>query len=158
MKTQKATVKKAAGGLKPSMLFLVFTILMVISCGRNKTISADNQPQPEKVATADSVYQKVDVLPVFKGGDQELIKYIADSTRYPEEAMKNKSVGKVLVKFVVEKDCNISEVEVIKGVDPLLDAEAVRVVSSLPKFEKPGIQAGSPVRVQFILPITFTLN
>ena len=62
------------------------------------------------------------------------------------------------MKFVVEKDCSVSNVAIVKGVDPSLDSEALRVVSSLPKFEKPGIKAGEKVRVNYMLPISFALK
>ncbi len=85
-------------------------------------------------------------------------KYILEHTKYPEVSKKNGITGRVIVKFVVEKDGSVSKVEVEKGVDPALDAEAVRVISSLPKFEKPGKNSGELVRVQYILPISFALN
>jgi protein TonB len=100
----------------------------------------------------------VDELPVFTGGDTTLLKYIAKNTVYPEGARINKIQGKVVVRLVVEKDGSVSNVEVVKGVNPLLDAEAVRVVSSLPKFESPAKIDGAAVKVHYMIPISFALN
>ncbi len=108
--------------------------------------------------TSEEVYSQVDSMPVFPGGDNALLKYIADNANYPEESKKNNVTGRVLVKFVVHKDCHISDVIVEKSIDPLLDTEALRVVRSLPKFEKPGIRDGKAVNVEFIIPITFSLK
>jgi len=106
----------------------------------------------------DGVYLEVDEMPEFKGGNAALLKYIAENTKYPDEARKNNITGKVLVKFVVEKDGSVSNVGVEQGVDYLLDSEAYRVVSSLPKFEKPAIKNGKEVAVQLMLPISFALK
>ena len=97
-------------------------------------------------------------MPVFNGGDQEILNYIAKNTVYPEAAKINNITGKVIVKLIVEKDGSVSHVEILQGVNPLLDAEAVRVISTLPKFEKPGILNGKPVAVNYMIPITFTLK
>jgi TonB family protein len=115
-------------------------------------------PPPPPPPTVDEIFTNVDKLPAFKDGDSGLLKFIAENTTYPDQAKKDKITGKVFVKFVVEKDCSISHVEILEGVDPLLDAEAVKVVSSLPKFETPAIKEGIPVRVNYIIPITFTLK
>jgi TonB family protein len=106
----------------------------------------------------DEVYTDVDKMPLFKDGEMGLLRYIAENTTYPEAAKKNNITGKVLVKFVVEKDCSVSQVGILEGVNPLIDDEAVRVVKSLPKFETPAIKDGIPVRVKYILPITFALK
>jgi protein TonB len=118
------------------------------SCGKNKTTTAAQE----------TVFVEVDEMPVFSGGDTEIIKFIRENTNYPAEAKKNNITGRVVVKFVVEKNCSVSEVEVLNSVDPLLDAEAVRVVSSLPKFEKPAKKDGKIVRVNYMVPITFALQ
>ncbi len=94
-------------------------------------------------------------MPVYEGGDTAILGYVARQTKYPEEAKVKGIQGKVMVKFVVEKDGTVSNVKVLKSADPLLDAEAVKVVESLPAFAKPGKVAGKNVRVYFVLPITF---
>jgi TonB family protein len=115
-------------------------------------------PPPANYSSTDKAFTEVDELPVFKGGDANLLNYIAENTIYPSEAKKNNITGKVIVRLVVEKNCSVSNVEVLQGVNPLLDAEAVRVVSSLPKFETPGKKAGEIVRVNYMIPITFSLK
>lgn len=106
----------------------------------------------------DSVYVEVDEMPVFPEGDNALLKFIATNTKYPEEAKKNKITGKVIVRFVVRKDCSVSDVGIVQGVNQLIDAEAIRVVSSLPKFQKPGKKDGKIVSTYFMIPITFALK
>jgi protein TonB len=97
-------------------------------------------------------------MPVFTGGDAALLKYIADNTKYPELAKTNGITGKVIVRFAVNPDGSVNRVSVLKGVDPELDKEALRVVSLLPAFEKPGIKDGKKVSVWYMIPINFTLN
>lgn len=94
--------------------------------------------------------------PKFPGGDAAMFKFITDNTKYPEIAKENGITGKVFVQFVIGKDGAVTDVTVIRGVDPYLDKEAVRVVSAMPKWA-PGSQRGKPVKVSFQLPINFTL-
>ncbi len=94
--------------------------------------------------------------PVFPGGEAALLKYIAKNTRYPEIAKENGITGRVFVQFVINKKGEVVNVEVIRGVDPYLDAEALRVVKSLPNWA-PGKQRGKPVKVSFQVPINFKL-
>ena len=89
--------------------------------------------------------------------EKELIEYIAKNLRYPEIAAENGISGRVFVRFVVEPDGSVTNVEVVRGVDPALDAEAKRVVLSSPKWA-PGKQRGKPVRVSFTFPINFVLQ
>jgi TonB family protein len=99
----------------------------------------------------------VEEMPEFPGGTSELQKYIIENTRYPENA-KNQSIqGKVIIRFCVKADGGVSMASVLKGVSPDLDAEAVRVVNSLPAF-KPGKQGGKAVPVWYMVPIAFTLK
>lgn len=107
---------------------------------------------------ASTPYDKVDVMPVFPGGDQGLVKFIAEHTIYPESAKSIGTQGKVFVKFAVEKDGSVGQLSILKGVDPVLDAEALRVVGKLPKFEKPGLIDGKPVDVWYVIPINYKLN
>lgn len=93
-------------------------------------------------------------MPVFPGNVQ---KWIGKNVKYPVLAMENGIQGKVLIQFVVEKDGSISNIKVVRRVDPALDKEAIRVISEMPKW-KPGKQRGKPVRVSYTLPITFQLG
>jgi len=99
----------------------------------------------------------VEEMPMFPGGEIELLRYIFEHTNYPEIAKENNIQGKVIVRFCVTSKGGVNQVSVLKGVDPELDAEAMRVVSTLPTF-KPGKQGGKPVPVWYMVPITFTLK
>jgi TonB family protein len=115
-------------------------------------------PPPFTVNGVDTTWITVQEMPVFKGGDAGLLKFVAQKTTYPEGAKLKGIQGKVIVRFCVTRTGEVNQVSVLKGVDAALDAEAIRVVSSLPKFEKPGYQHGKPVGVWYMLPITFALN
>ena len=93
----------------------------------------------------------------FPGGDAALLRYISSNIKYPAIAQENGITGRVNIRFVVEPTGDVSNVTVVRGVDPSLDREAVRVVQSLPKF-KPGKQRNRAVRVYYSVPITFTLQ
>ena len=99
----------------------------------------------------------VEEMPMFPGGDIALLKYVADHTQYPEIAKENNIQGKVMVRFCVTPKGGVSQVSILKGVDPELDKEAMRVVGTLPAF-KPGKQGGKPVPVWYMVPINFTLK
>lgn len=105
----------------------------------------------------DMVFDVVEVMPQFPGGQIAMLKYIMENMKYPEQAMKEGIQGRVAVRFIVEKDGSISDVKPILSVHPLLNKEAVRVVKSMPKWT-PGKQNGKPVRVRFNLPVMFKLN
>ncbi|MBK9391598.1 MAG: TonB family protein [Bacteroidetes bacterium] len=101
-------------------------------------------------------YVVVEQMPMYPGGDVELLNYISKSTSYPEAAKEAKAEGRVIVRFIVTKEGNADGVSVLKGVHPLLDEEAIRVVSTLKGFE-PGKQGGEPVNVWYMVPINFVL-
>lgn len=99
----------------------------------------------------------VEDMPAFPGGDAALLKFIASNVVYPPIAKENGITGVVYVSYVVDRDGSIKDVKVVRGADPFLDKEAVRVVKTL-KGYKPGKQRGKPVPVQFTIPIRFVLN
>jgi periplasmic protein TonB len=99
----------------------------------------------------------VEEMPSFPGGDAALLKYVMEHTEYPEIAKENNIQGKVIIRFCVTPKGGVSQVSVLKGVDPELDKEAMRVVATLPPF-KPGKQGGKPVPVWYMVPINFTLK
>lgn len=104
------------------------------------------------------VYEVVEKMPEFPdGGMSGLMKYLSANIRYPEAAHKAGTQGRVTVQFVVGKDGSIGDVKVIRGVDPTLDAEAIRVISGMPKW-KPGTQKGEPVNVRYTVPVMFRLT
>jgi protein TonB len=99
----------------------------------------------------------VEEMPMFPGGEQALLAFIGEHTQYPEVAKENNIQGKVIVRFCVTSKGGVDKVEILKGVDPELDKEAIRVVKTLPTF-KPGKQGGKPVPVWYMVPINFTLK
>ncbi len=98
----------------------------------------------------------VEQRPEFPGGEAALFKYLEEHTKYPEPAKENGVTGTVYVQFIIDKDGKVTDVKVVRGVDPYLDKEAVRVVKSMPRW-KPASQRGKPVRVIFQVPIRFEL-
>ena len=96
-------------------------------------------------------------MPGYPGGDAALLKYIAETVEYPAIAKENGITGVVYVSYIVDRDGSIKDVKVVRGADPFLDKEAVRVVKTLRGYT-PGKQRGKPVPVQFTIPIRFVLN
>lgn len=102
------------------------------------------------------VFDVVEQMPEYPGGMQALFEYLSQNVKYPEDAKQQKIEGRVIATFVVETDGSISNVEVVKPAFPSLDAEAVRVLSGMPKWT-PGKQSGKVVRVKYTVPISFNL-
>ena len=127
----------------------------VIKEFKNEVVVEDKQPvvkaEPEKV------FQSVEQMPQFPGGDAALMKFLSSHINYPPMAAENNVQGKVILQFVVEKDGKVGEVKLARSVDKDLDKEAIRVVKLLPKFT-PGRQNGQPVRVWYTLPVQFKLQ
>ena len=111
--------------------------------------------QPEPKPAEDKIFDVVEQQPTFKEGDVRA--WLARNMQYPPVAAENGIQGRVVVGFVVERDGSISHVQVLRGVDPSLDKEAVRVVKAMPKWN-PGMQNGSPVRVKYNVPVQFKLQ
>ena len=103
------------------------------------------------------VYIMVDEMPQFPGGDAALFKFLYETIKYPAEAKDNGIQGKVILKFIVTSEGNVENVYVVRGVDPLLDNEAVRVMNLCPKWE-PGKMKGKPVNIYYSVPISFSLK
>lgn len=114
------------------------------------------EPEPPKHEEENKVFDIVEQQPMFPGGPSALMKFLSDNTKYPVVAQENGVQGRVTVQFVVEKDGSVSDVHVLRGVDPSLDKEAVRVVKSMPKWT-PGKQNGITVRVNYRVPVLFRL-
>lgn len=112
------------------------------------------KPQP---VNKNSVYDVVEQMPSFPGGISGLRTYLNQNIRYPAEAQENCVQGRVVVSFVVGKDGHISDVTVLRSVDPSLDKEAIRVIRNMPRWT-PGKQGGEPVRVRYNVPVSFRLN
>ena len=161
-----------AGHIKYALFVLPAFALLVagnISCSQDASQTEDAKEEvvapvsPEaKEAPADStakeeVFMVAEQMPEFPGGMKELLKFLQNNLKYPENAMKNNVQGRVIVQFVVEKDGTLTEFKVARSVDPDLDAEALRVLQIMPKW-KPGMQRGKIVRVKFTVPVSFKLQ
>jgi periplasmic protein TonB len=105
----------------------------------------------------DKIHQVVDESPEFPGGTPELYKFIMLNLRYPQECIEKNIQGKVYASFVVEKDGSVSTVDIVRGVHPLLDQEAKRILSLMPKWN-PGTIQGKEVRTKVVIPVSFKLN
>ena len=126
----------------------------------NENTAIDFVPfqQEEEEASDDEVFFIVEDMPKFEGGGQEKFRtWIAQHLQYPEIAQENGISGRVFVQFAVNSQGEVVDVKVVRGVDPALDKEAVRVVKSSPRWT-PGKQRGRPVKVQFTFPIVFVLQ
>lgn len=120
-----------------------------------------NTEQSSKKATnnqvpSDEVYNVSDNSPMFIGGEGKMYGFLSQIVKYPKEAQLNNIEGRVICQFVVEKDGSITNAKVVRSVDPLLDAEALRVIQLMPNW-KPGTIKGEPVRVRYVMPIIFRL-
>lgn len=161
-----------AGHIKYALFVLpAFALLVVgnISCSQDASQTEDAKEEvvapvsPEaKEAPADStakeeVFMVAEQMPEFPGGMKEMLKFLQENVKYPENAMKNNVQGRVIVQFVIEKDGTPTEFKVLRSVDPDLDAEALRVMKAMPKW-KPGMQKGQVVRVKFTVPVSFKLQ
>ncbi|MBR6310349.1 MAG: energy transducer TonB [Paludibacteraceae bacterium] len=102
-------------------------------------------------------FAKIEEKPTFPGGDSEMMKYLATSIKYPAKAAEMGIEGTVVIQFVIGKDGKVTDAKVVRGKDPLLDKEALRVVNAMPAW-KPGKQGGKAVRVAYTLPVRFKLQ
>ena len=127
-----------------------------IEAVRNDIAVATPPPAPKEEVTQ-KVFDVVEVMPSFPGGQAALIQYLNSHVKYPVVAQENGIQGRVTISFVVERDGSITDVKVARSVDPSLDKEAARVVSSMPRWT-PGKQNGSAVRVKFNVPVVFRLQ
>lgn len=146
------------GALLSFIIAVIPTIARAQVSNAVKTETAPPPPPPPPPGTmVDDAYTSVDVMPIYPGGDEALLKYIGINSRYPKEAKDKGIMGRVIVRFKILADGSVGDASVIKSVDPLLDTEALRVVSTLPAFT-PGFYNGEKVPVWYMVPITFTLR
>lgn len=114
-------------------------------------------PVPQAVTSDDRTFDVVEQMPEFPGGMKECLNFLARNVKYPTKAQEAGKQGRVIVQFIVQKDGSLSDLHVLRPVDPWLDAEAIRVIGTMPKW-KPGMQHGQAVAVKFTLPVTFMLE
>lgn len=114
-------------------------------------------PHIEDTTEIETIYLIMEQLPEFPGGEEALRQYLADSIRYPEQAVADSIEGRVICRMVIHKDGSVSDVEVLRGVHPLLDAEAIRVIEAMPKWT-PGKVKGEAVDAYLPVPVVFRLK
>lgn len=143
--------------MKHYFTIIVFFILAIQAYAQNnleQTEFPPPQPGTSLQIPDDYIFTIVSVMPKFKGN---VNKWLSDNIQYPYSARQNRIEGKVILKFVVEKDGSISNVKVIKGVNKVLDNEALRLIKIMPKWN-PGMNNGLAVRTYFTLPVTFKID
>lgn len=157
--------------LKTLPLLLLIIPILLFSCSNNdqdkrsetestakaQPQSPDTQPEYE-VQKGDTIWNLADQMPEFKGGDGELLKYIVSNIKYPEAAKESGKEGRVIIRFCVDKEGNVVDPGIVRGVEPDLDKEALRVINTIPAFEKPATKKGRPVSVWYVVPINFALK
>ena len=159
--------KTRFGAWKVLVALPVVALLTMVGCKPATEKAVDQEEIPFEYsgedksapmdADTDQVFQVVEVNPEFPGGMEALIKYLSENIKYPEQAKKDKTQGKVYISFVVEKDGSVADAKVLRGIGGGCDEEALRVVNAMPKWT-PGKQRNTPVRVQFNLPVAFKLQ
>ena len=172
---KRLVMMKKISSKKLSAIKLMIVIPMalmavyLVSCSKdpnsNKVLNTDSKEvktttvPDNKIGSEMDVYESyaIQVKPAFPGGDEALMKYVAENTKYPKEALEKNIEGTVYVRFVVNKNGKVENAKELRSVDPFLEAEALRVVSSLPAW-KPGMNKGKPVNVWFIMPVKFKLQ
>lgn len=142
------------------MLVVAFTVSPVVKTVaqvEKQTQKAEQISQSPKSEAQDELFTVVEQMPTFPGGDEERMKYLQSNIKYPDEARKAGKQGTVYVQFIVEKDGTVANAKVLRGFDKACDEVALNVVKNMPKWN-PGVQRGTPVRVQFNMPIKFALS
>ena len=150
---------RTAGRIKYALFAPLAAALLLasnISCTSTETQEANTEVM-ESRAVEGEVFKVVEEMPEFVGGMAECMKYLAANVNYPTEAIEKGIQGRVIVQMVVTKEGDIADTKIARGIDPLLDAEALRVVSGMPKW-KPGKQKGEAVNVRYTLPVMFRLG
>ena len=135
---------------KRIILLSLIAMLGLTTITAQKTVVSKNKPVERVLDTCEQ-------MPQFGTDNAELFKFLQENVKYPEDAAKNKIQGRVVVEFVVDKEGNIKDPTIMRSAYPSLDAEALRVVKSMPRWT-PGYQDGQPVNVKYALPIVFKLN
>jgi TonB family protein len=163
MITRKQSSNSAIMRLLIAIPLLTMLTIMAISCSGSQKAKTQKEISPSPAAPTvkqeppSEIFTIVEEMPQFPGGDSALMKFISNNIKYPSQAKVNNIQGRVILRFSVNYDGTVSNAEVLRGVDPSLDAEAIRVVNMFPKWQ-PGKQGGKPVNVWYSIPITFKLS
>ena len=151
------TIKKSSQWKRLWALAVLPVIALALMAFANPSNTTASVVANESPTQDNKVYETVDQLPEFPGGMEAMVDFLSKNVNYPEHAAKNNIEGRVVLQFVVEKTGEIGEIKVARSVDEELDAEAIRVVRSMPNFI-PGRKDGKDVAVWYALPIVFKLS
>jgi TonB family protein len=159
MNKTKSPSRKLVKYIAVLPLFVLLVTANSVYAQKNEPAKTTTSPQDttKKIGQTNEIFVVVEKQPEFPGGQEALMKYISENIHYPIEAQKKGIQGTVICNFIVRKDGSITDAEVVRGVDPLLDEEAIRLINSMPKWQ-PGTQRGKVVDVRFTLPIIFRLQ
>ena len=156
--------KQASNPLARFKYLLFVPLASALLAMNSTTIRANVQKKVVKTTkttkeadASNKVYEVVEQMPSFPGGNAAMMRYLAENIKYPVSAQKAKDQGRVVVQFIVEKDGTVTGVKTVRSVTPTLDAEAVRVIKAMPKWT-PGKQGGEFVRVKYNVPVSFKLQ
>lgn len=153
--------KTRSSSLKLAKYLTILPIFFILIAANSSYAGEKDQslqePPPVKKEVTEEIFVVVEEQPEYPGGQEAMMKFLSESIVYPDEAKAKGIQGRVICNFVVMKDGSIDDVNVVRGVDPLLDAEAVRVLKSMPAW-KPGKQRGQAVNVRYTLPLEFRLD
>lgn len=138
-------------------LFAIPAFALLLAGNISCSSEASKKDEVKENATTEETFMVVEQMPEFPGGIQELMSFLSKNIKYPKAAHENGIQGRVIVQFVIEKDGTPTEFEIMRSVNPDLDAEALRVLGEMPKW-KPGMQKGQAVRVKFTVPVSFKLQ
>lgn len=160
MNQKHRTLKGLAAGY--ALIALPVAALMLMSASLLTAEPAETTPASPAILTQvpddDPVYEYAEVMPAYPGGQEAMLAFLSDNIKYPEEAVKKDIQGRVVVTFVVDKDGTVTEPKIAHSVHELLDAEALRVISLMPKWTPGKNDKGETVRVRFHLPVTFAFK
>ena len=129
----------------------IFIIALLTLTGMSNAMAQQDVEQEEKV------YDVAEVMPLFAEGQKAMYKFITNNIQYPKIAKENGIQGRVIVSFIVKKDGSLSQVRIVKSVDPSLDKEAIRLIKSMPIW-RPGKIDGLNVNVKVLVPVDFSLH
>ncbi|MBQ8887964.1 MAG: energy transducer TonB, partial [Bacteroidaceae bacterium] len=133
-----------------------YTIPVMFRLSGGNDVEAESKDTPANVDEK-AIFTVCEEMPTFPGGMTECMKFLSKNVDYPKEAQDNGIQGRVIVQFVVKKDGSITDAKVVRGVDPSLDKEALRIINLMPKWT-PGKQRGKAVNVKYTVPVMFRLQ
>ncbi|MFM2017360.1 MAG: hypothetical protein RL007_1016 [Bacteroidota bacterium] len=140
-------------------IFLIISFVGGLTLSAQNSVAIEVADSPKSADTTEDVLVAVDQAPEFPGGSEAMIKYLQQNVKYPKDGLDSAKSGTVYVEFVVRKTGDVSDVKLVRGIKdyPSFGAEAVRVISEMPKW-KPGLMDDKPVNFKMVIPVRFSLN